>query len=264
DAMNVLLVTSLFAAILSFHNTITRYFYAMGRERVLWRKLGHTCPVHRCPDVAGKVQTLIALAAIAGSAAFRLDPFAVVFSWMSALATIGIIAVQILVAASVIAFLTMKKMMAAVSAASAMGFGLTAHAQSTVTLYGLIDEGVNFTSNAGGSKAYQMVSGDTVGSNWGLKGTEDLGGGLRALFQLENGFNASTGALGVTSRCRRPAYTSAPSACLLRPPSTHHPARSPPFATHRTAASRSPLPCSSHSRHPLQRSSASYLSRQPA
>ncbi|MCM2551205.1 APC family permease [Burkholderia glumae] len=104
DAMNVLLVTSLFAAILSFHNTITRYFYAMGRERVLWRRLGHTCPVHRCPDVAGKAQTLIALAAIGGSAAFRLDPFTVVFSWMSALATIGIIAVQILVAASVIAF----------------------------------------------------------------------------------------------------------------------------------------------------------------
>ncbi|WLE64024.1 porin [Burkholderia plantarii] len=94
----------------------------------------------------------------------------------------------------------MKKMIAVVSTAGAMGFGLTAHAQSSVTLYGLIDEGVNFTSNAGGSKSYQMVSGDTVGSNWGLKGTEDLGGGLRALFQLENGFNASTGALGVTSR----------------------------------------------------------------
>lgn len=104
DAMNVLLVTSLFAAILSFHNTITRYFYAMGRERVLWRKFGHTCPVYHCPDVAGKVQTLIALTAVAGSAALRLDPFAIVFSWMSALATIGIIVVQILVAGSVIAF----------------------------------------------------------------------------------------------------------------------------------------------------------------
>ena len=94
----------------------------------------------------------------------------------------------------------MKKMIVVVSTAGVMGFSLTAHAQSTVTLYGLIDQGINFTSNSGGSKAYQMVSGDTVGSNWGLKGTEDLGGGLRALFQLENGFNASTGALGVTSR----------------------------------------------------------------
>ena len=104
DTMNVLLVTSLFAAILSFHNTITRYFYAMGRESVLWKKLGHTCPVHHCPDVAGKVQTFIASAAIAGSALLHLDPFAIVFSWMSALATIGIIVVQILVAGSVIAF----------------------------------------------------------------------------------------------------------------------------------------------------------------
>jgi amino acid transporter len=104
DAMNVLLVTSLFAAILSFHNTITRYFYAMGREGVLWSKLGHTCPVYHCPDVAGKVQTVVALVTIAGSALLRLDPFAIVFSWMSALATIGIIAVQILVAASVIVF----------------------------------------------------------------------------------------------------------------------------------------------------------------
>ncbi|MGN6082131.1 APC family permease [Trinickia sp.] len=104
DVMNVLLVTSLFAAILSFHNTITRYFYAMGREGVLWGKLGHTCPTYHCPDVAGKVQTAIALVTVCGSALLHLDPFAILFSWMSALATIGIIAVQILVAASVIAF----------------------------------------------------------------------------------------------------------------------------------------------------------------
>lgn len=38
------------------------------------------------------------------------------------------------------------------------------HAQSSVTLYGLIDEGLDFTSNANGHHAYQMVSGDTMGS----------------------------------------------------------------------------------------------------
>ncbi|WP_144109573.1 porin [Paraburkholderia sp. BCC1886] len=71
-----------------------------------------------------------------------------------------------------------------------------AHAQSSVTLYGLIDEGVNFTTNTAGHRGYQMVSGDTVGSRWGIKGAEDLGGGLKAVFQLENGFNTNTGALG--------------------------------------------------------------------
>jgi predicted porin len=71
-----------------------------------------------------------------------------------------------------------------------------AHAQNSVTLYGLIDEGLDITSNADGHRGYQMVSGDTVGSRFGLKGNEDLGGGLKAVFQLENGFNTNTGALG--------------------------------------------------------------------
>jgi predicted porin len=70
------------------------------------------------------------------------------------------------------------------------------HAQSSVTLYGLIDEGFNFTSNAEGHRGYQMVSGDVSGSRWGLKGTEDLGQGLSAVFALENGFNVNTGQLG--------------------------------------------------------------------
>ena len=75
-----------------------------------------------------------------------------------------------------------------------------AHAQSSVTLYGLIDQGVNYTSNAQGHSAYQMKSGDAYGSRWGVKGSEDLGGGYRAIFQLENGFNAANGALGQGSR----------------------------------------------------------------
>lgn len=71
-----------------------------------------------------------------------------------------------------------------------------AMAQSSVTLYGLIDEGLNYTSNIQGHKAYQLQSGTMQGSRFGLRGSEDLGGGLKAIFQLENGFNASTGKLG--------------------------------------------------------------------
>ncbi|MFP3247854.1 MAG: porin [Paraburkholderia sp.] len=75
-----------------------------------------------------------------------------------------------------------------------------AHAQSSVTMYGLIDEGINFTNNAGNGAAYRVQSGDVVGSRWGIKGNEDLGGGMSALFLLENGFNASNGALGQDGR----------------------------------------------------------------
>lgn len=73
--------------------------------------------------------------------------------------------------------------------------GLT-FAQSSVTLYGVIDQGLNFNTNMNGSRSYAMQSGVLSGSRWGLKGTEDLGGGLKAIFTLENGFDPSTGKLG--------------------------------------------------------------------
>jgi predicted porin len=71
-----------------------------------------------------------------------------------------------------------------------------AHAQNSITLYGLIDEGLDYTSNASGHGTFAMVSGDTYGSRFGLKGTEDLGDGLKAIFRLENGFNTNSGKLG--------------------------------------------------------------------
>ncbi|MGI4812612.1 MAG: porin [Janthinobacterium lividum] len=85
------------------------------------------------------------------------------------------------------------------------GVGAAAQAQSSVTLYGAIDAGVTYTSNQqvahpggnmGGRSAVQATSGNTAASVFGLKGSEDLGGGNQVVFQLENGFNATTGRLG--------------------------------------------------------------------
>jgi amino acid transporter len=102
--MQPLLITSIFAGILSFHNTITRYFFAMGREGLLWRSLSRTHRKHQSPHVAGIAQTAIAVAVIAIFASGKMDPYFIVFSWMSALATLGILANQFLVALSVIGF----------------------------------------------------------------------------------------------------------------------------------------------------------------
>lgn len=71
-----------------------------------------------------------------------------------------------------------------------------AHAQGSVTLYGSLDDSLGYTSNVGGSKAYQLLSGSEINNRWGLAGTEDLGGGNKAIFRLENGFSSTTGALG--------------------------------------------------------------------
>src|ERR1700682_5756004 len=72
-------------------------------------------------------------------------------------------------------------------------FTASSYAQSSVTLYGLISGGVGFATNQGGHNAYQALSGTNQNPRWGLKGREDLGGGLSAVFQLENGFNLMTG-----------------------------------------------------------------------
>jgi predicted porin len=88
----------------------------------------------------------------------------------------------------------MKKSLLALAALGA--FAGVAHAQSSVTLYGIIDEGFNYTSNSGGHTLYNLSSGVLQGSRFGLRGTEDLGGGLKAIFVLENGFDVNNGKLG--------------------------------------------------------------------
>ncbi|MEI6000523.1 porin [Paraburkholderia bengalensis] len=84
-------------------------------------------------------------------------------------------------------------------------FATAAHAQSSVTLYGLIDAGITYTNNQAtapgqGHSNVQMTSGSVNGSRFGLRGAEDLGGGLKAIFTLENGFGINDGTLKQNSR----------------------------------------------------------------
>lgn len=74
----------------------------------------------------------------------------------------------------------------------------TAAAQSNVTVYGIVDMAVVRESGGVGANAAstKLTSGVESGSRLGFKGTEDLGGGLSAIFLLENGFQVDTGAMG--------------------------------------------------------------------
>ncbi|RQR44349.1 porin [Burkholderia sp. Bp9140] len=82
----------------------------------------------------------------------------------------------------------------------AISFSGTAFAQSSVTLYGLMDAGITYTNNvvtsSGHGAAAQFISGSAQGNRWGMKGTEDLGGGLQTVFVLESGYDIGTGKLG--------------------------------------------------------------------
>ena len=98
----------------------------------------------------------------------------------------------------------MKKTLLA--AALIVGFAGVAQAETSVTLYGILDGGIGYqkldgqsrpnaagvTSDIGG-KRVGMINGIQSGNRWGVKGSEDLGGGLRAVFQLESGFDLGTG-----------------------------------------------------------------------
>lgn len=89
----------------------------------------------------------------------------------------------------------------------ALLYDLPAKAQSSVTLYGLLDAGITYTGNAGGKKQYQFADGVYTGNRWGMTGVEDLGGGTRAVFKLESGFTLGTGkALGGGAAFSRQAY----------------------------------------------------------
>ncbi|CAM2156951.1 Outer membrane protein (porin) [Paraburkholderia tropica] len=80
------------------------------------------------------------------------------------------------------------------------GISGIAHAQSSVTIYGIIDDGLTWSSNQGGHSAVQLHSSISQGNRWGLRGNEDLGGGTSAIFRLENGFNVNTGAMSQGGR----------------------------------------------------------------
>ncbi|KAF3999295.1 porin [Glaciimonas immobilis] len=73
-------------------------------------------------------------------------------------------------------------------------------AQSNVTIYGIVDLGINYTDNVRGNTLTQLQSGNASGSRIGFKGSENLGSGLSAVFQLENGFNADNGRMGQGGR----------------------------------------------------------------
>ncbi|MGY6155974.1 porin [Paraburkholderia graminis] len=90
----------------------------------------------------------------------------------------------------------MKK---ALLAAALMSAGVVAYAQSSVTLYGRLDAGLEYISGlpnanyTGSTSRFRAESGDWGTSLWGMKGVEDIGGGNKVLFQLEGSFNTMNG-----------------------------------------------------------------------
>lgn len=93
----------------------------------------------------------------------------------------------------------MKRVVATVACATAplLAASMPAHAQSNITVFGLVDIGVQYltNANAAGKSQVSLASGNFLPSRFGFRGQEDLGGGYNAYFLLENGFNLDDGSV---------------------------------------------------------------------
>ncbi|GHE85407.1 amino acid transporter [Amycolatopsis deserti] len=104
DVVQVLLVTSLFAALLSFHNVIARYAFSLGNSGALPAVCGRSHTRHGSPHVASLAQSASAVVLIAVFALAGMDPVTQVFSWMAGTATLGVLVLMTLTCLAVVVF----------------------------------------------------------------------------------------------------------------------------------------------------------------
>ncbi|MGN6146403.1 MAG: APC family permease [Mesorhizobium sp.] len=100
----ILLVSSLFAALSAFHNYIARYSYVAGREGLLPDVFGRTHGTHQSPHIGSVVQTVGALIVLALFAGLGLDPVLNMFTWISQIGTLGVLAMMTVTSLAVIVF----------------------------------------------------------------------------------------------------------------------------------------------------------------
>ncbi|MEE1761329.1 APC family permease [Streptomyces sp. SP18BB07] len=104
DVQRLLIVTSVLAALLAFHNAITRYMYALSAEKVAPPALGRVHPRHGSPWVAGVAQSVLAVVVVAVFAVIGVDPYTKFFLWVNTPGVVGILVLQALAAFAVVAF----------------------------------------------------------------------------------------------------------------------------------------------------------------
>ncbi|MEU3888767.1 APC family permease [Streptomyces sp. NPDC029041] len=103
DVLPVLLATSLFAGILTFHNSANRYLFSLGRDRLLPLRM---CRLNRrhAPWTAGCVQTALAVLLVVPFALAGKDPVLTLFSWFSGVAVLAMMLLYLLTSVSVVVF----------------------------------------------------------------------------------------------------------------------------------------------------------------
>ena len=102
--INILIITSMFACVLSFHNVLTRYQHSMSNVSLLPTRIGAVHPKHLSPHVSSLVQTATAFILTVAFAVLGLDPVLQVFTWFSGLSTLAIAVLMAVTSVAIIVF----------------------------------------------------------------------------------------------------------------------------------------------------------------
>jgi amino acid transporter len=105
DTMNWLVLSSIVAATLAFHNAFARYMFSLGRVGLFPRSLGNSHVAHGSPHFSSLVTSIISAVVIIVFALFHGDPYLQLYGLFIAVATVGIILLYVAGAASVLFFL---------------------------------------------------------------------------------------------------------------------------------------------------------------
>ncbi|RWZ58500.1 APC family permease [Labedella populi] len=154
DVIQVLLITSLFACVLSFHNVIARYQFTLAHKGALPGRLGHRHTTHHSPSFSSIVQTITAAAILALLALSGLDPLVGVFGSMAGVATVGMVLLMLTTSVAVFVFFARRPQVAAGRAWGARVFPILAVIGLAFAMWLVLS---NFTLVTGGSVTVSTV-----------------------------------------------------------------------------------------------------------
>lgn len=104
EIVEILLLTSFFACVLSFHNVINRYTYTLGKAGLMPALLGKAHPRYHSPSIAALLQSATVLIIMAAFVLMGMGPFSQIFTWMIGTSTLGFLLLMLLTCVAVVAF----------------------------------------------------------------------------------------------------------------------------------------------------------------
>jgi amino acid transporter len=136
DVLSVFFLTGIFACMLSFHNVVARYAFAMGREGLLPRAMGRASKTSGAPALGSMMQSVIALIVVIAFAATHRDPVLDLFTWVGDIGALGITVLMAVTSLAIVVFFAKRGVARAQAwrliASVLAGIGLPVIAVSTV------------------------------------------------------------------------------------------------------------------------------------